>query len=110
MSDPIRVGEIYAMISKDEIAGIPTDFKGAVLDTIENFGIELIKTQKYWTRTHPVELIDQINTAILDTITGGKKYDGTEMTDAEIDFHKQLRVVFYHIRREVRKLLKNEDE
>ena len=107
--EPLRIGEIYEKISKDEIM-VSSDFKNAVLETIENFGIELIKTQKYWTRTHPVDLIDQINTAILDTITGGKKYDGTEMVESEIDFHRKLRIEFYHIRRAVRKLLKNDDE
>ena len=101
---------MYQKITKDEISRIPPDLKLTVLGSLENFGVETHKKKRYWTRKDPIELIDEINAAILDCIDTKTAFDGTDLSEKEIDSHRQLRIVFYHVRRVVKLLIKEEGE
>lgn len=102
--DPFSLGTLYEKISKGEIAGIPPDIKPSVLETLENFGIKLINDKRYWKSINPVDLIDEINKTILQIITQ-RKNQKRELSEAEVDVHRKLRIVFYHIRHVVRGML-----
>ena len=104
----VRIGHVYEKISKDEIPVIRPEFKMAVLETLENFATEIVKRKKLWVSKHPVEIVDEINTAILDAITSGKAFDGTLLSEKALDHHKQLRIQFYRLRRAIKLLLEEE--
>lgn len=108
--DPFRLGELYQKIEKNEIHGIPPNFKTPVLRTLDNFGTEVVNKVKYWSNKHPVDTIDEINAAILDTITTGRDFDETPLSPEAIDHTKKLRIVFYHIRHVVREILRQEEK
>lgn len=95
--DPFSLGTLYEKISKDEIV-IPPDIKPSVLETLVNFGLN---NDKRWKRINPVDLIDEINQTILKIITLRKNHRA-ELNEAEVDVHRKLRIVFYHIRHVVR--------
>lgn len=107
--DPFRLGELYQKIEKNEIPGIPSDFKLPVQETLVKFGVEVVKKKRYWCNKHPVDLIDEINEAILVTITTGVDFDETPLSPEELDHTKKLRIVFYHIRHVVREILRQEE-
>lgn len=108
--DPFRLGELYQKIEKNEIPVIPDDFRGPVQETLLKFGVEVVKNKRYWRKKHPVEMIDEINDAILQTIDRGVDFDETPLSPEDLDHARKLRIIFYRIRRFVRNILKEEEK
>lgn len=105
----VRIGHVYEKISKDEIPVIKPEFKMAILETLENFATEIVKRKKLWVNKHPVEIVDEINQAILEAITSGKAFNGTPLSEKDLDHHRQLRIQFYRLRRAIRNLIQGEE-
>ena len=106
--ETFRMGELWSEIREGKIECEP-NLKTAVLDTVLNYGTTKAGTGHIWIKRNPLSVVNEIITDLLTDINRRETHTHEEMTEAELDFHRQLRVRFIRIRRAVRTILKEQE-
>lgn len=106
--DPYRSAELWDDIRKGKVECEP-DLKEAVTGSILNYSTEKEGKEYRWTKIHPLQMIEEIITDLLTNINRKETHTHQEMTEAELDFHRALRIRFIRIRRAVKNILEEQE-